>query len=399
MQPRTSVALDEEATKRLTRTALNMARTSSSIQKDPAYSTDVPHEVGLQLTNRCNLRCTHCFEWNDDGFNHQMSRSESTGELDLDIVRRLLAETAVARSGLFLWGGEPLFYRRWPEFAQLLEDDPRWTVLCTNGLLVEKHLDSLLKISNNLAILTSIEGFERENDVIRGRGTFKRVIRSIETVLDLQRRGEYRGKQSVHCTINDGMIGKIYDFVEYFEDLGVDTVYLCFPWYIPPDVARHMDTYVRNNFPWVGAGGGQLPMVNGPQIARHTWYSYTFHVDPDNIAALHDDLSRVNSRVWNVRVRYQPALELNELEDFILGRERPAQGRSQCLAIHNRMDVMATGLVASCKQFQEIVVGDLRRQSVSEVWKSAQFDEVRRAVSQQLMPVCSKCILLYLNGV
>jgi radical SAM protein with 4Fe4S-binding SPASM domain len=111
-------------------------------------------------------------------------------------------------------------------------------------------------------------------------------------------------------------------------------------------------------------------------------------------------MARLAARAWRVRVRYQPQLEADEVEDFILGTSRPAQRRSKCLAVSNRLEVHADGNVSSCKFFPEFVVGNLYDTPVGELWQSKAFREVRSILSAKgMMPVCSKCILLYLNGV
>jgi len=366
-----------------------MSQCSRQAHQNPCYSTELPEDIGLQLTNRCNLRCKHCFEWNNEGFHWDMNDAERNMELDLGTVEKVMTQTQKVKSNLFLWGGEPLYYKKWDRVADLIEKDPRWTVLCTNGILIEEKMDSILKISSSLAILTSIEGFENENDAIRGKGSFSKVMQGIDLILNLQRKGIFKGKQSVHCTINDGMVGKLYDFLEYFEQKGLDTVYLCFPWYIPADTSCEMDEYFNENFSW---------LKNDLDNGRRSWHSYKFRLNPDNTNRLIDEMEKINRRRWSIRVRYQPALELGEVRDYILGKELAAQGRKRCLAVSNRMDVLSSGKVSACKLFQEFCVGDLGKQDVREVWDGESFNKIREVLGKGLMPVCSKCILLYLNG-
>jgi len=389
MQPQTNVRFDNESFNRIKRTIKNMSQCSRQIRQNPCYSTELPEDIGLLLTNRCNLRCKHCFEWNNEGFHWDMKDSERNMELDLGIVEKVMTQTQKVKSNLFLWGGEPLYYNEWDRVASLIEKDPRWTVLCTNGILIEEKMDSILKISSNLAILTSIEGFENENDVIRGKGSFSKVMQGIDLILNFQRKGIFKGKQSVHCTINDGMIGKLYDFLEYFEQKGLDTVYLCFPWYIPAETSCEMDEYFNDNFSW---------LKNNLDNSRRSWHSYKFRINPDNTNLLIDEMEKINRRHWSIRVRYQPALELGEVCDYILGKELAAQGRKRCLAVSNRMDVLSSGKVSACKLFHEFCVGDLGKQDIREVWNGEPFNKIREVLGKGLMPVCSKCILLYLNG-
>lgn len=75
----------------------------------------------------------------------------------------------------------------------LVQEYQRWSVICTNGILVPTKIDSLLKASQYLALLTSIEGFEDANDLIRGNGTYKKVVRGIKEILNLQIKKEFLG--------------------------------------------------------------------------------------------------------------------------------------------------------------------------------------------------------------
>lgn len=101
----------------------------------------------------------------------------------------------------------------------MIEKDPRWTVICTNGLLIEKELESLPPISENLVFLISVDGFQEDNDAIRGKGTFDRVLHNINILRDLQKKGEYKGEISLSAVLNGELAPRLYEFVEYCESL------------------------------------------------------------------------------------------------------------------------------------------------------------------------------------
>lgn len=390
MQPKTEVKFDRESFNRLKRTIRNMSYGKRNLQQDHSFAMQIPDEVGIQLTNKCNLRCKHCFQWNEHGFHNSLAKTVQNEEINFDVVARILQDTAEVKSNLYLWGGEPLCYSEWNRLSDALEKDPRWTVLCTNGIDVEKKLDSILKISENLALLTSVEGFEAENDYVRGIGTYQKVIKNIEFLLDLKRKNVFKGEVSVNCVISESMIGKMYEFAEMFEEIGINTLYFCFPWYISETVAKDMDCYFKKHFAWLRVlDEGHIP----------SWHSYQYHLQIDTINALIDDLVRISNRKWKIRMRFQPALELEEVKGFILGEERAVQNKSRCIGIVNRMNVLPNGKVTVCKLFPEFEIGDLNENSVSQVWHNQKFQEARRILSNGLMPVCSKCVLLYLHGV
>ncbi|SEG52169.1 radical SAM protein [Paenibacillus sp. UNC499MF] len=391
MQPKTAVTFDQLTFRNMKRTLVPLAETGRKRREDPAYAAPVPYEIGIKLNNGCNLRCKHCFEWNPEGFHHGFAKEVKNDEIEIPVVEKLLAETRERKSRVFLWGGEPLFYSKFDELAELLAKEDRYTTICTNAILIEQKLDSILKMSENLVMLVSLEGFEKENDAIRGKGTFKKVIHAVKLLLDLQKQGIYKGKVSVALTVNDQMVGQLYDFMEYFEEMGVDSVYFCFPWYIPNDTAEKMDTYFDAHFPHLAA--------RFEEGHKNSWHSFTFHISPDNFDTLIEDLNRVNSRVWNVRVRYQPALEPEEVEGFIRGSEKPAMKRTKCFSISNRMDVMPDGKVNPCKFFPEFSVGNLNEDSVADIFHGEDLRKQREVLACGLMPICSKCVLLYNNGI
>lgn len=71
-----------------------------------------------------------------------------------------------------------------------------------------------------------------------------------------------------------------------------------------------------------------------------------------------------------------------------------------CFALANRAEVLANGKVGTCsKFFPELAMGNLNHQSLTEIWNSDNFSRLRKTVSAGIMPVCSKCVLLYRNGV
>jgi radical SAM protein with 4Fe4S-binding SPASM domain len=391
MHPLTTRRINAKEFADIKHTVAMRSRARRSLLADPGYAAPLPQEVSLQLTYRCNLRCTHCYQWNEQGFFRDFSPARQKTELDIDVVENVLRTTAPARSKLFLWGGEPLMHTKFGEVAALLEQYPRTVNMCTNGLLFKRRLDDMLRIGENLNLLVSLDGLGEDHEALRGKGTFKRTMENIRMMLDLKRAGEFTGELSLSCMVSHVTVGKMYEFMEWAEELGVNTVYFQFPWYISPEVAAQMDEVYEQSFSWLKPDTG---------TKQPTWHSYTYQLPAEQLPVLRDSMARLASRAWRVRVRYQPQLEADEVEDFILGTSRPAQRRSKCLAVSNRMEVHADGNVSSCKFFPEFVVGNLYDTEVTELWQSESFRQVRSILSANgMMPVCSKCILLYLNGV
>lgn len=349
----------------------------------------LPLEMGIFLTGRCNLRCKHCFVWNEDGLLTKEDGSLARMEIPIETIGQCLEYTRPAKTRLYLWGGEPLAYLKLHELTQLLKEDPRWTTICTNGLLIDRHLDDILEISDNLVLLISLDGNRKSNDAIRGEGTFDRVVSNIRMLKELESEGRYRGEISVCSVISDEMTGSMYEFCEFMEELDINTLYLSFPWYISPETAEEMDAEFKRRF-------SDIAEVNDYKNA--SWHSFTFHIDPANLPALREEYERIMKRDWKIRVRFQPAIEPDEIDDFVLGGSRTAQRRTKCLAPYNRVDILQNGDVTSCKLFKELCAGNTNEESLKDIWEGEKMAKIRERLSCGLMPACSKCVLLYLNG-
>jgi sulfatase maturation enzyme AslB (radical SAM superfamily) len=389
MQPKTTVKFDAKSFERHKESIKALAQTRRLRKIDASYAAPLPLDIGMQVTRRCNLRCKTCFLWNEKGDFNYLGEEDKKAELDASIIEKVLYETEKAKSRLYMWGAEPLLHKEWNSIAKMLIKEPRWLTICTNGILLDKKIDTLLPISENLAVVISLDGFENEHDAVRGKGMFAKTIKNAELIRSLQKKGEYKGKLTFHCVLNDDIIPNLLEFAEYCDSFGVDSLYFGFPWYISKETCNEMDQYYSHNFDW-------LNNLEDRQVT--SWSTYSYHIKPEMIPILKEQMIKIIDRVFKVRIRLQPPLEIPEFENYLVGKKMPVSYSKNCFAVSNRMDILANGDVTTCQPFREFVVGNLYRNSLIEIWRGEKFNKVRKTISQGLTPICSKCILLYLNG-
>jgi radical SAM protein with 4Fe4S-binding SPASM domain len=386
MNRKTGPPIDTIAFEKLRRIAPNQL--AAREDNGDWHARPLPEEIAFKLTNRCDLRCSHCYQWNADGYHHRLSATERRGDLDLALVARVLEATRPARSNVYLWGGEPLIYRDWDGLVELLANDPRWTSVCTNGTLIEKRLPSLLKLGRYLEVFLALDGFASAHDAVRGTGSFARTWRGVQLLLDQKRENAFKGEISVNFVITDPMVARMFEFVAFLDRAGVDTIYVSYPWYLAEDGAARMDTYFAQHFGWTIGN------------SKASWHSYTFHLDPSNIEMLNAQVERIDAANWRIKVRYNPRLDGADVRPFILGSDKPALRKTRCLATRTRMEVYPNGDVISCHFFPEFHVGNLHESDVVAIWHGDRFNQVRETVSRcGLMPACAKCNLLYTRGI
>jgi MoaA/NifB/PqqE/SkfB family radical SAM enzyme len=130
----------------------------------------IPLNVSLSVTNRCNLRCTYC------GY-HRRSQVEIPTKQILSLIGEL-SDMGTQRLGF--WGGEPLLRKDIGQFIRGCEEVGIFSTLISNGYLVPQRIDELKKLG---LLLLSLDGPEKVNDVIKGRGCYARVIKAIRVAL------------------------------------------------------------------------------------------------------------------------------------------------------------------------------------------------------------------------
>lgn len=135
------------------------------------YRDDAQYPVAVvNVTNRCNLACAHCFVFRAGNPNQRPARIRD--ELsDAAIIETLIALRRRHGIGSVLWmGGEPLLRRA------LLRAGVRLfarNTITTNGTL------PLIDLGPGVLYVVSLDGPEDVNDAIRGRGCYRRVMRTL----------------------------------------------------------------------------------------------------------------------------------------------------------------------------------------------------------------------------
>jgi len=145
-----------------------------------------PQSFHLQwhITERCNLKCKHCY-FDEKFLKNELSLNQLFTIFD-DYIK-LLKKWNLPRemSRISITGGEPLVRDDFFEFLGKCHENKeksRYGIL-TNGILLNNEkISKLKKLEINYAQV-SLEGMEEDNDEIRGKGTFKKIVKAIKLLV------------------------------------------------------------------------------------------------------------------------------------------------------------------------------------------------------------------------
>ena len=120
--------------------------------------------IVISVTERCNLRCEGCWA----------AEYDKRDDLPYPLLNRIVRELKEMRASFVTFtGGEP-FMRA--DIMDLMKAHPDvFFQIFTNGTLITDEVADRLQELGNAVPLVSINGFEADNDSIRGDGNFRAV--------------------------------------------------------------------------------------------------------------------------------------------------------------------------------------------------------------------------------
>ena len=167
----------------LLRTVGDMLMLPAQMARKGGRSNTFPFVININITTRCNLHCPYCFN-----AENKVARAD---ELTLDEYRRLAAQWAPYRPGVFLSGGEP-FARE--DVIEIVEAFKRFGLpvgLVSNGTLMTADQARRLADLGLNALLISIHGGRETHDRTVGMtGAYDRSLAALRTWTEMKKRPE-----------------------------------------------------------------------------------------------------------------------------------------------------------------------------------------------------------------
>lgn len=207
----------------------------------------------LQLTHRCNLTCLHCY-----------LGPQEKDDLPMDDAINISQQfEQIGGLRLLISGGEPLLYPSLNEFLYQTASLPIRRVLLTNGTLITSENIHWLNVDE---IQFSLDGWKDGHEILRGNGTFDKVIQAINIA-------KKAGIQiSVATMVHQGNLNEFDKMKTFIDDIeacewGIDA--LC----LSGNLNQHKDLIVspQQTAPLMkyAFGGGYHGPSDGYACGRH----------------------------------------------------------------------------------------------------------------------------------
>jgi MoaA/NifB/PqqE/SkfB family radical SAM enzyme len=141
--------------------------------------------IQLHITERCNLRCSHCYQ--EGNRSDEMTLGEITSVMD-EVSEMLAAWDEVYsiqyESSFTVTGGEPFLRSDFSAILAALNQRGFDTYILTNGTLISREKGRELADLGVRGVQISLEGPEQIHDSIRGAGSFAASMNGIHNIVN-----------------------------------------------------------------------------------------------------------------------------------------------------------------------------------------------------------------------
>lgn len=312
----------------------------------------------LELTYRCNLRCTYCYVHGGSKKPKGGKQEELTAAEIIHIVDQTPPWTLV-----FLSGGELLIRSDIDEILRAIAPR-RLCHIYTNGTMISPADAERWVAIGVCSVAFSVDGPKEIHDAIRGRGTYSSIMSAVEM---LSRAKKQRDKKfpfiNLRTTITTQNAGSLTEMMHVAEEAGVD--YCTFQLLNPTSRLGGVDL--------------QDDLECSLQPPPFTAFP---------ISTLADQLNSLrNASSARIRVRILPDLPVSALVSHYENRLQPRH--YFCVSPWTVMYVSPFGEVYPCLNYR---VGSLREQPLRNLWNCLRYRQFRlRVLRQGLFADCCGC--------
>ncbi|PKL42784.1 MAG: hypothetical protein CVV41_12190 [Candidatus Riflebacteria bacterium HGW-Riflebacteria-1] len=354
---------------------ISLAKLKEILRGNSRFPSEFPHLLAISLFSGCNLSCKMCGQLSD-----QKVRLRDT--LPAEFWAKILKEAANKGSAIYLWGGEPTLHPEFPEILKIIKSNNLVCTINTNGSTLLKYAEQI--VTNRIdSVNVSLDGPDKVHDSIRGQvGLFKRVTDGISLISRMARR--YNIKKplvKIVATLSEWNLNSMQDLIGEIECLeGVDMSIIQLGWFIPESAGLNNEKRIMSDF--------GIHATGWTGFKREPSRSFSTQARSVVSSILLDCGLRRPVLIF-------PNIAVNDFEAYYTDFYNTF-GNTRCRSLERELQILSDGSVSVCLDWPDVVVGDLRHQTINEVWHGEGMIRFRKSLEVKgLFPVCCRCCGLF----
>jgi len=332
-----------------------------------------PTTIFISINSQCNLKCKMCDVGQRQMGTQFYKNLKTDTELSLERLKSLIDEVKNFHPLIAVISTEPLLYKDLVEFSNYVTSAGLDLQITTNGFLLEKFADELVK-SKLQRLYISIDGPSLIHNSIRGvKGSFEKAYAGIQAVNETKKKmNKTYPKLYINYSISDSNYHCLEGFMKTMEDLEIESVTFSHLNYITKSMAKkHNQQY------------GHICKATPCCISN----TAPLKVDPIILAK---QIERVKTKYLN-KCLFSPELDEEGIRIFYHEPERFVE-RNRCFVPWQVAQIIANGDLIPMTRCFHIVLGNIYEQSFKEIWNGEKYQNLRKILRKyKAFPACTRC--------
>lgn len=303
----------------------------------------------LYLTDRCNLRCIHCW------ISPKYSNDRQEG-IPFEPLKKAIIEAKPLGLGCVkLTGGEPLLYKRFKELLTFLTKEEVSISIETNGTLIDKDFIKAIREFSMDHIAVSLDASAPAiHDAIRGvKGSFELAVNGLRLLRETDL------SPQVIITLQRRNANEIPEMIQLCRELNAGSLKI-------------------NNLLPTGRG------INAFQRSEN--------LEIDEFLEKYQEVQREIQKTEDLEIIFDIPLALRSIEEI------KHKDINEC-EIRTILGILANGDYSICgigETVPELRMGNITKNSIRDVWQSnSTLCDLRKSLPNKLSGICHDCIFRY----
>lgn len=342
-------------------------------------------QISLRVNEVCNLRCRSCGQWGENGhLREKLNRGEKLSQLDFDVVKKIVHETAKDRPFYYIWGGEPTMWKPLLPLFEQLGSLGLYGSIVTNGQDLDRILTDLIDTKALQVLFLSLDGYDAPSQNLMRSPAGSKSDNFEKTMAVIEKAHAYKLKKKLHFPLIIPITVISNDNHKRLADihrLVLDTTQLhpyYYGWFITEeDSALHEKVYEQR-------------FGHKPHNHRGYLKSCFNDVDPKVTAEQIAEIKRISKGHSSVPQFLPDITTESDIRRYYTDHSWHC-GYPNCESIYFIAEISPDGRVTPCRDYQDFDAGNINEQGFYDIWNGDNFKKFRSEMKKGLMPVCTRC--------
>jgi MoaA/NifB/PqqE/SkfB family radical SAM enzyme len=326
-----------------------------------------PESVNMYPTDRCNLKCTMCFQ----------RLRPNHDELPIDTWYAIIDRLARFKPRIHLSGGEPFVYKDIDKLITRIKEHGLFLTVTTNGTFLKEHAGWLVRQRVN-RIHLSLDGPRDIHDGIRGvPGTYDLLIAGLREL-----KAHTKGTLPIvriNSMIDPHNVSAMHEIMRVAEEFNAECVQFLHPLGVDAQALEQHRSVLKKNL------GRDL----------NYWQHADRGCDTTGFSdAWYDELAEFK-KTASSRATLFPAFTREQLRAYYtMDKTFYTRMPGRCTAPWQTATILPSGDVESCPDY---VIGNCQKDDFLTLWNTQVMRRLRRRIrNHDFFTVCRACCYFYM---